>query len=45
MGIAGVPHLCAVRALERVGFRIIRQGKHLVMSEGRHVVTILRHHQ
>jgi len=43
MGIAGVPHLRAVRALERAGFRVVRQGKHVVMTDGRHVVTIPRH--
>jgi predicted RNA binding protein YcfA (HicA-like mRNA interferase family) len=32
-----------VRALEKVGFRIIRQGKHIVMSDGTRQVTIPRH--
>jgi predicted RNA binding protein YcfA (HicA-like mRNA interferase family) len=43
MGIAGIPHLRAVRALERVGFRIVRQGKHIVMTDGKRIVTIPRH--
>jgi hypothetical protein len=43
MGIAGVPHLRAVRALERVGFRVVRQSKHVVMSNGKQVLTIPRH--
>jgi predicted RNA binding protein YcfA (HicA-like mRNA interferase family) len=43
MGIAGVPHLRAVRALKRAGFRVVRQGKHVVVTDGRHVVTIPRH--
>ena len=43
MGIAGVPHLRAVRALERAGFRVVRQGKHIVMTDGRRIVTIPRH--
>lgn len=31
--IAGVNHLKAVRALEKAGFKIVRQGrKHIVMS-------------
>lgn len=38
-----VNHLTAVRALEKAGFRIIRQGKHIVMSDGVHKVTIPRH--
>ena len=32
--IPGVNHLNAVRALEKAGFRIVRQGKHVVMSDG-----------
>lgn len=41
--LAGVNHLDAVRALERAGFRVLRQGKHIVMSDGARVVTIPRH--
>jgi predicted RNA binding protein YcfA (HicA-like mRNA interferase family) len=41
--IPGVNHLDAVRALEKAGFSIIRQGKHIVMSDGTRQVTILRH--
>jgi len=41
--IPGVNHLDAVRALERAGFRIVRQGKHVVMSNGQRIVTIPRH--
>ena len=41
--IPGVNHLDAVRALERTGFRIVRQGKHIVMSNGQRIVTIPRH--
>ncbi|MGI0014130.1 MAG: type II toxin-antitoxin system HicA family toxin [Nitrososphaera sp.] len=32
-----------MRALEKAGFRIIRQGKHIVMSNGERLVTIPRH--
>jgi len=38
--IPGVNHLEAVRALEKAGFRIVRQGKHIVMSNGQRIVTI-----
>lgn len=40
----GVNHLDAVRVLEKAGFRIARQGKHIVMTndDGR-IVTIPRH--
>lgn len=41
--IPGVNHLNAVNALEKAGFRIVRQGKHIVMSDGVRVVTIPRH--
>jgi predicted RNA binding protein YcfA (HicA-like mRNA interferase family) len=41
--IPGVPHLGAVRALEKAGFQVARQGKHIVMTDGRRIVTIPRH--
>ncbi len=41
--IPGVNHLDAVRALEKAGFQIIRQGKHIVMSDGTRQVTVPRH--
>ena len=41
--IQGVNHLAAVRALEKAGFRVVRQGKHIVMSDGTRQVTIPRH--
>ena len=41
--IAGVNHLDAVRALEKAGFRIVRQGKHVVMTDGTRILTIPRH--
>ncbi|MEI7869312.1 MAG: type II toxin-antitoxin system HicA family toxin [Candidatus Methylumidiphilus sp.] len=41
--IPGINHLDAVRALEKAGFRIIRQGKHIVMSSGERMLTIPRH--
>ena len=40
--IPGVNHLHVVRAMEKAGFRILRQGKHIVMSDGVRVLTILR---
>ena len=41
--IPGVNHLRAVRALERAGFRIFRDGKkHIVMSDGTRFLTIPR---
>jgi predicted RNA binding protein YcfA (HicA-like mRNA interferase family) len=41
--IPGVNHQDAVRALGKAGFQIIRQGKHIVMSDGTRQVTIPRH--
>ena len=41
--IAGINHQEAVRALQKVGFRVVRQGKHIVMSDGVRIVTIPRH--
>jgi predicted RNA binding protein YcfA (HicA-like mRNA interferase family) len=32
-----------MRAFERAGFRIIRQGKHIIMSNGRRMLAIPRH--
>jgi predicted RNA binding protein YcfA (HicA-like mRNA interferase family) len=41
--LPGINHLEAVRALEKVGFRIIRQSKHIVISDGVRIITIPRH--
>ncbi|HKP01974.1 MAG TPA: type II toxin-antitoxin system HicA family toxin [Chthoniobacterales bacterium] len=41
--IPGVNHLRAIQALEKAGFKIVRQGKHVVMTNGQRFVTIPRH--
>ena len=41
--LAGVNHLDAVRALEKAGFRIARQDKHIGMTDGARIQTIPRH--
>jgi predicted RNA binding protein YcfA (HicA-like mRNA interferase family) len=41
--IPGVNHQDAVRALQKVGFRVERQGKHIVMTDNVRIVTIPRH--
>ena len=41
--IPGINHLNAVRALEKAGFVVVRQGKHIVMSDGMRILTIPRH--
>jgi len=40
--LPGITHLQAVRALEKAGFRMVRQGKHMVMSDGVRFLTIPR---
>jgi predicted RNA binding protein YcfA (HicA-like mRNA interferase family) len=41
--ISGINHLDAVRALQKAGFRVVLQGKHIVMSDGVRIITIPRH--
>lgn len=41
-GIAGINHLRAVRAFEKAGFHVVRQGKHIVMSNGDRQITVPR---
>ena len=40
--IPGISHARAVRALEKAGFRVVREGKHIVMSDGKRILTIPR---
>ena len=40
--IPGISHKVAVHALQKAGFEIKRQGKHIVMSDGTHIITIPR---
>jgi len=40
--LPGVNHQDGIRALQRAGFRILRQGKHVVMTNGTRIVTIPR---
>lgn len=41
--VPGVNHLDAMRALEKAGFGVVRQGKHIVMTDGVRILTIPRH--
>ena len=41
--ISGIGSEQAVRVFEKIGFRIIRQAKHIVMSDGLTRLTIPRH--
>ena len=40
--LPGVNHLRAVNALEKLGFRIVRQGKHITMTNGERNLTVPR---
>ncbi len=40
--LAGIPHLKAVRAFERAGFSVKRQGKHIIMSNGERTIVVPR---
>ncbi len=40
--LAGINHQAAVRAFEKAGFEIVRQGKHIVVSDGTRILTIPR---
>ena len=41
--IPGVNHQGAVRALQKAGFRVARQGKHIIMTDDVRIITIPRH--
>ena len=41
--IPGVNHKDALRALRKAGFRVVRQGKHTVKTDGVRILTIPRH--
>jgi predicted RNA binding protein YcfA (HicA-like mRNA interferase family) len=41
--LPGVNHLRAVAALEKAGFRVLRQGAHIIMTDGSRILTIPRH--
>jgi predicted RNA binding protein YcfA (HicA-like mRNA interferase family) len=40
--VPGISHVRAVRALEKAGFRVVREGKHIVMTDGKRILTIPR---
>ncbi len=41
--LPGVNHLDAVPAFEKAGFRMTRQAKHIIMTDGVRVLAIPRH--
>jgi predicted RNA binding protein YcfA (HicA-like mRNA interferase family) len=40
--LPGVNHKQAVRALQKAGFRVLREGKHIVMTDSMRIITIPR---
>ena len=40
--LAGIQHVKAIRAFEKAGFQVVRQSKHIVMSNGKVRLTIPR---
>jgi predicted RNA binding protein YcfA (HicA-like mRNA interferase family) len=40
--LPGVNHRRAIRALRRAGFEVVREGEHVVLSDGRRILTIPR---
>ena len=40
--LPGINHLRAVNAFEKVGFRVVRQGKPISMTNGDRIITIPR---
>ena len=40
--LAGINHKRAIKALEKASFKVIRQGKHISMSDGNRILIIPR---
>jgi predicted RNA binding protein YcfA (HicA-like mRNA interferase family) len=40
--LPGVNHKQAVRAFEKAGFRVVREGKHISMTDGKRIIIIPR---
>lgn len=40
--LPGVGHQQAIAAFEKAGFWIVRQGKHVTMTDGQRIITIPR---
>jgi len=40
--LPGINHLRAVRAFEKAGFWIVKQGEHITMTNGERIITIPR---
>ena len=40
--IQGVNHKNAIKAFEKAGFWVVRESKHIIMTDGEHIITIPR---
>ncbi len=40
--LAGISHIRAVRAFKRAGFWVVRQGRHISMTNGERIIIIPR---
>jgi predicted RNA binding protein YcfA (HicA-like mRNA interferase family) len=40
--LPGINHNLAIKAFEKAGFRIIRQGKHITMTNDEYIIVIPR---
>jgi len=40
--LPGVPHRRAVKAFKKAGFRVVREGKHISMTDGERIIIIPR---
>lgn len=40
--LPGINHLRAIKAFEKIDFQIVRQGKHISMSNGERIIVIPR---
>ena len=41
--LPSVNHLDVVRALQKLGFSIVRQGRHIILSDGTGFISMPRH--
>ena len=41
--VSGVAHQRALKAFHKAGFEVKRQGKHIIMSDGKRTIQIPRH--
>ncbi len=41
--LPGIGYAVALRVLAKRGFRVVREGKHTVLSDGKTVITLPRH--